>query len=377
MFALIAIIYIFPAYLIHMTRGNFKEFSTEIRERIEEHLPNANTITDLRRVTHLSMHVLKRYAAEFDFSLPKAKRGRKPRKGNIKPRPEMDRLILEGATLEKIGAACNSTRQYADQYVRGRGAYDFWVSRKEKRERADKRIRKIETEKRFLHLDIAMLATAHILQKLEGEPLHVKQAFGYYLSFKNKNTFNKVSVEKLIDILEKYYEAESNGEEQSFRQLGAEHDLSAGFVRYFLSSVGKASMHRILKIKRFSKAEKEAIERAYFEVNMNCPDIAYFLRRSAAVLQNEFTRIGPRGSAKVLFSYREGEKSDILNYRKASDIYLAADIGFSKEDVMELLDIPESAYNFAVSHQRELNKEITDALDILYPSQKHTKPYLE
>lgn len=64
------------------------------------------------------------------------------------------------------------------------------------------------------------------------------------------------------------------------------------------------------------------------------------------------------------FRFERGRR---LNYRLASRIYEAADLGFLKEETLELDGIPARVYDYAIEHRKDIEGKINEAMQILHP----------
>ena len=60
----------------------------------------------------------------------------------------------------------------------------------------------------------------------------------------------------------------------------------------------------------------------------------------------------------------------------ASQIYEASDLGFNKEEIMELLDANERVLDHSLENRGTIETKIKDALRVLYPDREFDRPYL-
>ncbi|HLD57421.1 MAG TPA: hypothetical protein VJA47_03890 [archaeon] len=347
--------------------------SDNISKRIEENFGRALSKSHLAELARCSRIAVDNHLERMGLEISERKRRGgvvSPSKGNRKPNSLFNRMILEGATLKEMGEACGQTAESARQYIVKRGLYDLWRTSRAKRSRMEAYPRNAASH---MHSEIARLVEAHFLEKLEAEPLHVRKAFEYFLS--RKNTGNNIPVERLIQVLEKYYKAKEDGEVLSLREMGESAGISTMEVRRILFAIGEKPMHgSIENMTRFSEDEEEGIKRA-FEMGMGAGDIGYFIGRSAAMINNKKCEFGLKGRSQIK-QFGFGKTHECLAYRKASEIYLAKDLGYSKEEIMELLDVSERVYGYAMENQEEIEEKIENVLDILHSKRRHPRPYI-
>jgi len=109
---------------------------------------------------------------------------------------------------------------------------------------------------------------------------------------------------------------------------------------------------------------------------MGSGDIGYFIGRSIGVIAQKKIGFGLKGRTPCLKQFGFGKAVEYLTYTRASEIYLARDLGYSKDETVELLDVSEMVYDYAMENQGEIAEKIESVLDVLHPKSRHQRPYI-
>lgn len=108
---------------------------------------------------------------------------------------------------------------------------------------------------------------------------------------------------------------------------------------------------------------------------MNSKDVGYFLQVHFFVINQRWRKQGLHPLNHLPSSFGFGTRRK-LTYRLASEMYEAQDLGFTKEETMQLFDAPETIVDYALEHRIRIGTEIMLALRELYKTSQITKPYL-
>ena len=275
--------------------------------------------------------------------------------------PQKDRLINEGLSLVRIAEDFCVTGEAIRQYIVRTGQHDLWEEKKE--------FYKINIKNE--RVSILELINQRIDLLVNKETWSRRKALEYKL--KTINNTRSLPLEKLVQLFERYEAAKDEDKKLSLEEL-SEGLMSIKGASKILRAVGLepcyGSIERSGPITRY---KLEAIERAYSE--MSDGDIAYFLGLKYYNVRQFRLRKGlKRKFQKPVYSIipREGL---FLTYRLTSQIYEAAESGFTREETTELLDIDIRQTNFALIKRSEIEPRLIDKLRPLYNSALINKPY--
>ncbi len=389
---------------------NYKELKIEkarkdIRHAIELGTENLEEIAEM---TGLSCPTIRKYSAGDDtIKLPKPNYEclRLPEKEERK----RIRLIKRGLSSGEIGRRCGEknsrvSRQGVKRFINNRGLYDEWrESREHYKNKTSWKLKEKEDERRKAGKRLYHVLEAIIEQKLEKTGPEERLAFektGEYISSKEhpkisttKRKGHKISdsedffINRLFNFFKRYYKAESEGKKASINEL-CDELLMVSFAGKILKTVGLEPPNGKRERKKVPEEKKEAIKRAALKSELPYADIAYLIRLPRHVVtqnsQRYLKKIGKeRPKIKPWIKAfgipgKEGVRIS-LTYSMAGQIYEARDLGFTKQETMELLDISnervlEHAMKF---RKKEIAPKIISALRILYPEKNITKPYVD
>lgn len=347
-------------------------------QRIQQIRTSAETAPDLETMseqTGLNKRTIKLYGFQEGIDLPEEKEPSLP----LTPtrRPEIDELIAKGHTLKQIGDRVGSlsgnkktlSRERVRQYINGTGQYEEW-----------RRLRKLcspeerkRTQLRFLRF---LVKTAKQKCRDQQDPA-LEKAIEYYFSRKQKRLEGPTPIiqfEKIYSLFSSYFEAQQEGTPLALSDLGELSNIQTNTVGNILRRADLKPMHYPAHKKRIvtSPEKKQAIDRSY-NLEMNAPDIAYFIGVSPWIVSQRFNDIGKRGKPHFIANLTKGR----LDYRKASQIYEAQDLEFTEEQISELLDTHPDLVSHALQNESTIETKIIEALDTIYPETQHQKPYLD
>ena len=133
-------------------------------------------------------------------------------------------------------------------------------------------------------------------------------------------------------------------------------------------------MHRTFDRHPTPQNKKEALKRA-IDLEMSAGDIGHFVGVERYVAQQNMKRYGRKPCVRHRPIKYFG-LSQFVNYTLASQVYEAKDLGFTREEIVELLNLDGGVVDYALRNRRKIGRKIKDALKILYPERKSNKPYL-
>ena len=119
----------------------------------------------------------------------------------------------------------------------------------------------------------------------------------------------------------------------------------------------------------YQKEKKEAIDEVY-SLGMGTGDVAYLLDLTPSVVKLHLRKQGIGISKPHVLRVAKN-----LNYRDASQIYEAQDLGFSRSEISQLLDRKENVIDFAIANRYTIGSKIIEALRISYGDEIYDRPY--
>lgn len=284
-------------------------------------------------------------------------------------RPEIDKLIDQGKTLEQIGLAVNLSREMIRLYIRDSGQYNYYRKNREKVINAPKiALQKLNEGRKNILLVLEQI----ISNKAKEEGWAMEKSIEYF----SKRGNTKLEVEQIYAIFGAYQQAKERNIKLSVAELGEISGTSFTNVSRILATVGEDPMHGKFTRKATPKWKKKAI-RKVFDSEFNAGDIAYLLDLPHYVVSNIFERMGKRPHAKK--SIKCSSWKYHLTNRTASLIYEAKDAGFTEDKMVEYAGTNEKLMQYALDNRdtgEEIGKEIVKVINILYPKRGITTPYV-
>jgi len=274
------------------------------------------------------------------------------------------RYVVRGLTLEEIGQKFGETRESARQKIEALGLHDFWQDRRERKPLVSK------------HLQEARKLILGVLEKrieilLEGMPWAERKAYEYNLNSQLGFSDRAIPHERLMKLFSTYRSIKEDGEiiplKDIYTSLGYYHPEH---IRYIFRRMGLAPLHA-KRHHKLSKDKIKALEKAVNLGYLSNRDIVYFARLSGSPIYNRFKRKN-RNRAIKFFSH--GRK---LRHMLASQIYQAADLGFSAEEAVVVCDTKSEVVSYALEHRREIEPRIVRGIQAIYPDVPVSKPYID
>lgn len=278
--------------------------------------------------------------------------------------PDLDKLVEEGTALRKIkGIEGYESHEKIRQYIIKTHQHKKWKSARKKP--------KLEKQQR----ESAIRNVIKLAQKdLYQESNRVEQkVFEFFMSARHR----RILPEQVRTICTRYFEAKDAGKKLSLEKLGEGLHLCIPEIGRILKDArleplfGKKERHMTPQWK------KEAIKRA-FPLDVNPPDIAYFLELPEHIVYQNMKIIGPRPKRQEFIAEPLANTGlPDLNYRLASQIYEARDLKFEIQEIVELLDMRKTVINYILKNETIISPKIFDILKTLYPEKNITTPYIQ
>ncbi|MBI3333926.1 hypothetical protein HYZ97_00355 [Candidatus Pacearchaeota archaeon] len=282
---------------------------------------------------------------------------------------EVSRLaeyVLKGLTSQQMGDETGETRESARRKICALGLHTIWREQ-EKRTSKKLRLREERTE-------IASLLEKRVKYLLADPALSWAERTAYEYNLKSQLglSVRAIAHEKLVRFFSLYEEARKKGIEITLEYAAKE----AGFARgapeagRILARMNLPAFHPYRLFPEKVQALKKTVKLGFLSLR----DIAYLSGINTGTLGEHQIRTTAKGK-KRLHTKGTGKSRTELTYRKASRIYQAIDLGFSREETAFVCDTTQDIVSYALNHKREIAPQIIKALQVIYPVIKVTKPY--
>jgi len=189
-------------------------------------------------------------------------------------------------------------------------------------------------------------------------------------------------LDQVSGLFEDYYRSLNEGTKKSLEKLGKGNGLHFVIVSNILKAVGLKPLVFSNYKKRVitSRSKKESLERGV-TVELPVSDIAHFLEISKQVVSDFYISYEGNERRPKVKNYVKGfgrpSHSKILNFRSASEIYLARDMGYNMEDIFGMFDKDKKVVDYAFEHEEEISEHIVSQLKVLFPDKDVRNPYVD
>jgi hypothetical protein len=322
----------------------------------------------IAEITGLQPPTVIRYKSRLDILLNKKK---KRKRVNLR-----DRLISQGRTMEFIGKREAVTREAIRQYILRTRQYNRWVKQTNKREKGIKFIQQYKKQAKKQKKENISRIIRTVIEYKRGYIYEDKWAIEKTNKYLSAHPNSEISFAQIYNVLHKYHKAKQQGIKLSLKQLGAEVGINFATLGNILKKINLKPLHGTLKRTSTPKWKKQAMKRAY-DFPVSCLDIAYFLKLPAyLVYQNMKRWYGKRPQYPFPLAPEHRDNTmQKLTYAKASQIYEAQDLEFSKKQTAELTNMSNMTIDYCNQH-KEIKTKIINLIELLYQT-KTNKPYLD
>ena len=368
-------------------RGNSISYSlSAIRQAIGN---GASSVKEIADQAGLAVGTVHQYSRRYNIELPKRSKPEKISSGNqVKRTLERDQLIQQGIehrlTLRELGASLKLSHEGARQYLMETGKYEEWKEKKGEQKQEREKEKQIFRQKRETEYkakqDLLSLLKERLYQKAQQEGWATRKAVEAFYA-RDRLEGSKYTIENIMPIFQRYEQAQKEDRKLSLVELAEGTVFCFEEVGRLLREISVEPMYGPGRPSRRnnSSPEANAIDRAYENVPMTAPDIAYFLDIPSHIVGNRFWTKGKRPisppNGVKRFSFGKNKGVTVLTYRLASQIYEAADLGFNNTEVTELLETTPKVVEYALTERKNLEANIINALHVLYPEEEIKKPY--
>lgn len=354
-----------------------EETAKHIRELFDKGI---NTHEAMSRETGLAETTIFIYSRELGIKLKgEVKKSLNLRHHPRKRKPDVDKLILEGKTLEGIGEEAGLTREAVRQYIKRTGQYRLY------REKRKEIISNKDTKsgRRRLLREVGGLISLVAMEKSSHESWPVQKTIEYLL--KHRTSYQP---EKLVKFFSTYKKAQDNGDRLSLKRLARIIESEyASEARFVLKESGLEPMYGTRKkASKTPKNKQKAMLRAA-NSKLSRVDISYFLGLKPHTTNYVYAKEGIRRDRRNGIKKLGSPKGRLLTYRLASEIYKAISLGFRIDNykavslgfridkIPELLDTSREVVDYALKNRSEIENDIIRQLRVLYNNPKVRKPY--
>lgn len=296
----------------------------------------------------------------------------------LKIRPEIDRMIVAGDSICEMAKETEQSKQLMSHYIHARRAHEYWRRQREKRIRREKSGEIIENKRN----EIVAKAVYGVLENAarNENDFAVRKAIEYKIKYpKTSRTF-----EQLEKIFRAYKEADERGEKLSLEEIGKTSNagiIYASSIGDILKGVGLEPMYGTNdKRSPLSTDELKAVARVGC-IGMGALDLSYFIGLNWWNIVQTFRRNNAKRLKIKPFIKKFGalERTSVLSYRLASQIYEARDAGyfteFSRSQMAEFFDTSREAVDYTFEHENKISPKITSVLGKIYLDRRSKKPY--
>ncbi len=284
-------------------------------------------------------------------------------------KPKIDILIDQGLTLEEIRDIDEKkvTIERVRQYITESYQHKLWEEGKDRRRELEKSDKAENTEiEKLYRQDLINFIYNYGKEKAKKQGFPYEKAWEYYFEILSFHTKRTQSFEELVNFYYKYEELVKNNIKFSYKSLAEELNLDAMGVYRKLKII---NFNNNRKNSKLSKYIIEKINQAR-KIKMNSEDLSYFTKIKATTLRYKF------GKRKNHYQINYGNKSGhTTNYRTMAQIYEAIDLGFTKDETIELLSLNEDIVGYGIKKRHNIEEKIVRDLRKLYKNPNIERAY--
>src|SRR3989344_889653 len=286
-------------------------------------------------------------------------------RGSMSRRARLVQLIKESASGPEIARAFGVGKQRAYQLLEETGLHPEW---KQSRRAGKNAQRNLSTERKAAQTSLLSLLKYQRRKRAAelGWPHEMTVRYFESMTHEYRAAQDYPTIRSLF---EHYKIAHLKGKKFSLEVLGKYVGLPFVRVGEILRRTGIPSMNR--KPTRFSTGEKATIRRGLM-FGLSRHDVEYFLGRQGALSYNNRMRWGPPVRPTGLYWAPELK----LNYHTASQIYEAAECGFTPAETGELFGVRQELANFALARREQYCPQVISALQSMFNAPEIQTPYI-
>jgi len=317
-----------------------------LRKRRNHKTITEEDISTIKRLekSGLSIYQIADLTGRADGTVKKYLEGGEEAMQKILRKKERDERIRQGLSLGEIAAAEDVSRQAISHYIHITGQYKIW--RKER----DEIVQTKPTRKKFLKL---LGSRAH--------QLLCRESWAYAMTQEYHQKHRRASLDKTMKVYEIYMLAKMRGEKPSTKEIASQSGCSFQNAVKLLSFAGCRSLFR--EHDNCPVTTETMIRLS--ELGLSEKDIGAFCNINNSGVALRFRRSKYRPNPHILKRLGGGRK--VLTYRRASEIYEAADLGYTTPDICELLDTHQIVVDYALKRKEVIAPVLIHALRMVYP----------
>jgi len=267
----------------------------------------------------------------------------------------LTRLLAEKETLQQIGNEMGFSRQWVSYLI---AKYDLKGTWKKSIE-----------DRKMLKSRYKQLVYNHVCHLLEQKLETASQAEKWAIQYMERINWNKnTNIERILRFFQYYSEVKSQGKKISVWEFARNVRIGGSHVNEIVDRIGLPTPG----YRRYDKGPRKGSNRrnarvinAYQNTVFSRNDIAYFEGTTAANVR----RIAKN-------SRRSWLPATNPSLALTSQIYEADDLGFSREEIVQLLEIKPKKVDIALQLRQKLESLIINELRILKQDHSINKPYL-
>ncbi len=347
------------------------------RENIEKIMELANDRTkcaeNIADELGLSVLTVMKYSSEAKIKRPPYMDTINRHKYKLKRDKKRDRLIRRGFPLTMLAEKFGDSLQNNAHYISKTGQYEIW---KESRKYYGTKQSKERKRKEMLGILVSQIE--EIIRK--KVPEKDKLAYEKTEEFFKVRKRRKFSFDEIFSLFKDYFNAQRKNKKITLENFADKYGYWITNVGRFFKDVGLKPLFNPDRKKRvpLSKYKKQALERS-LSIKMPIKDRLYFLN---LLSENRTTFYYYRRDKKIPDEINPIKRfgvfrREILMYENASQIYEARDVGFKKPEILELVNLDERVYDYAIEHEQEISGHIISSLKTMFPDKPVKNPYVD
>lgn len=309
------------------------------------------------------------------------------KKNPTRKRPEIDDLLTGEYHLREIAAKVGPRfrKRGSKENLSHEGVRNYIISTNQfesyNKKRRDWKISHSASGpyKRESYRNLAHVLAKIVIKRAGEESWALSQALAYEFlrleKFSNENSLN-VPRSKLIHLFEIYGRAKEAGEKIGLGKLGSQSGIYEMTARGIMKTMNLQPLCDSHVQVATPKEKKDAILRAY-RSDTSPSDIAYFLELPYHTVLQLMRRYCGRLSERSvkMISIEEKGITRHINYRVASEIFLAKDAGYTDMEIISEFGRKNTVMHI-LSNRTTLEPHIIKTLNFLYQGREFEKPYL-
>jgi hypothetical protein len=301
----------------------------------------------------------------------------RPKGSKTKPNDKFERrneLLDRGCPTKVIMEIEGCSRQAIAGYKKYHGKGKKWKEENLKRQQDKGILQDFENDPKIRLLDVLNRRTEQTYETAtwpEQKTLECLTKYNFDLRVIEKK-------EKLLELFQTYENAKNSNQKLPLVKLEKICGITCMTISRYFKSVGLEPLYGTRKVSsHLSKEKLKLLEEAYHNSELPNTDICGLAKVHPLLIGSAYAKkFGQRKTLPKKIAGKRGVNGTTLTYTLASQVYEAQDLGYILEEVCELNDTNPTAIQTLTEQRPTLERRIMKTIEILYPEQNITKPYL-